>query len=75
MYYPRARTRYGRAYGYNAELLPVVCEIYLKARDEAAPRECVNTPGAGRVKPQAGAGSVGFRYSKRQALLAAATGG
>jgi P63C domain len=24
----------GRAYGYNAELLPVVCEIYLKARDE-----------------------------------------
>lgn len=23
-----------RAYGYNAELLPVVCEIYLKARDE-----------------------------------------
>jgi P63C domain len=23
----------GRAYGYNAELLPVVCEIYLKARD------------------------------------------
>jgi hypothetical protein len=24
----------GRAYGYNAELLPVVCEIYLRARDE-----------------------------------------
>ena len=23
----------GRAYGYNAELLPVVCEIYLQARD------------------------------------------
>jgi hypothetical protein len=23
----------GRAHGYNAELLPVVCEIYLKARD------------------------------------------
>lgn len=23
----------GRAYGYNAELLPVVCEVYLKARD------------------------------------------
>jgi P63C domain len=23
-----------RAYGYNAELLPVVCEIYLKARDD-----------------------------------------
>ncbi len=24
----------GRAYGYNAELLPVVCEIYLQARDD-----------------------------------------
>lgn len=26
----------GRAYGYTAELLPVVCEIYLKARDDEA---------------------------------------
>ncbi|MFJ9181117.1 P63C domain-containing protein [Streptomyces sp. NPDC102360] len=26
----------GRAHGYNAELLPVVCEIYLKARDAGA---------------------------------------
>jgi hypothetical protein len=24
----------GRAYGYRAELLPKVCEVYLKARDE-----------------------------------------
>lgn len=26
----------GRAYGYNAELLPKVCEVYLKARDNDA---------------------------------------
>jgi hypothetical protein len=31
------RTPHGaRAYGYNAELLPLVCEIYLKARDANA---------------------------------------
>lgn len=31
---PFTMPRGGRAYGYRAELLPVVCEIYLKARQE-----------------------------------------
>lgn len=29
----------GRASGYNAELLPDVCDVYLKAREASKPRQ------------------------------------